>query len=198
MSLPFQIGLGAGLAVAIGLRPFLPAFIAGAFGSGAILSVSFAHGDYAFLQRGWFLATLVALFVAAWLAQGLLGQERFQAGIAGWLLAAASVALAALYFGGVLCDHGHPAWPGFVGGAVLAVGVQLATRGLLARVIARLTDRTARELLSVYLDGAALLVAALTLVLKPLGYVAVVAVLYLLIVSRRRGESKYAGLRILR
>ncbi len=40
----FYIGLGAGLAAACGLRPFLPLLLAGALGSAGALGVSFARG----------------------------------------------------------------------------------------------------------------------------------------------------------
>ena len=46
----FYIGLGAGLAAACGLRPFLPVLLAGALASAQALGVSFAHGPFRFLQ----------------------------------------------------------------------------------------------------------------------------------------------------
>src|ERR1019366_8888618 len=48
--------LGAGLAAACGLRPFLPVLLAGALGSAKALGVSFSHGSFHFLQSGWWLA----------------------------------------------------------------------------------------------------------------------------------------------
>ena len=41
--LVFYIGLGAGLAAACGLRPFLPLLLAGALGSAAVLGASGAN-----------------------------------------------------------------------------------------------------------------------------------------------------------
>ena len=63
---------------------------------------------------------------------------------------------------------------------------------------ARLSDSSAREALTVYLDAASLLLAALVALLHPLGYVAVAALAWLAWRGRARRGEKYAGLRILR
>jgi hypothetical protein len=63
---------------------------------------------------------------------------------------------------------------------------------------ARLPDRSAREALTIYLDAAALLFAALVALLHPLGYVLLILLAVLLLRTRRRAGEKYAGLRILR
>ena len=68
----FYIGLGAGLAVACGLRPFLPLLLAGALGSAGALGVTFAHGRYHFLQSSWWLLA-VALALALALVQQVRG-----------------------------------------------------------------------------------------------------------------------------
>ncbi len=51
----FYIGLGLGLAVACGLRPFLPVLLAGALGSAGALGVDFPAGSYHFLESSWWL-----------------------------------------------------------------------------------------------------------------------------------------------
>jgi hypothetical protein len=61
-----------------------------------------------------------------------------------------------------------------------------------------LSDRAAREALTVYLDAASLLLAALVALLHPLGYVAVALLVFFLWRGRARADEKYAGLRILR
>ena len=78
--LVFYIGLGLGLALAAGVRPFLPALLAGALASSKVLGVSFAVGDYSFLYSGWWLAAVAAGLVLAYLVQWRLGSERFEAG----------------------------------------------------------------------------------------------------------------------
>jgi hypothetical protein len=65
------------------------------------------------------------------------------------------------------------------------------------RARTRLADRAAREALTVYLDAAALVLAALVALLHPLGYVALALFAWLWAAGRRRSGEKYAGLRIL-
>jgi hypothetical protein len=197
-SLFFYIGLGAGLAVAAGLRPFLPALLAGALGSGDVLGVDFQHGGYTFLQSGVWLIAVAALFAITWLIQLRVGSERFDAGPLGAATAGLAIGIGALLFAGTLSDHRDAAWPGLIaGGACAALGAA-AVRPVFARARSRLTDAAARQSLTVYLDGAGLVLAALAALLHPLGYVAVAVFAWLLLASRRRAGEKYAGLRILR
>ena len=58
-------------------------------------------------------------------------------------------------------------------GGVFAVGLaQRACWPVIVRARARLPDRAAREALTLYLDAASLVLAALVALLHPLGYVA--------------------------
>jgi hypothetical protein len=202
-SLAFYIGLGLGLALAAGIRPFLPALLAGALGSAGALGVGFSHSDYAFLQAGWWLVLLAALLLAAWLVQLRLGVERFEGGPCGAAVAGLGVGLGAVLFAGTLGAHGDSSWAGLLGGALAALLAQAAIRPLLARARARLSgggerDRGAREALTLYADATALLLAALTCLLHPLGYLALPLFAWLAASTRRRAGEKYAGLRILR
>src|SRR6267154_6295157 len=70
----FYIGLGAGLAAACGLRPFLPVLLAGALASAKALGLSFALDPFHFLQAGWWLLVVALALVLAYAAQLLLGQ----------------------------------------------------------------------------------------------------------------------------
>jgi hypothetical protein len=198
----FYIGLGLGLALAAGVRPFLPALLAGALGSGGALGVGFAHSDFAFLQADWWLLAVTVALVAAWIAQLRLGVESFEGGPFGAAVAGIGVGVGALMFAGTLGEHGDVFWPGLVGGALAALLAQAAVRPLLARARVRLSgganDRGAREALTLYADLTALLLAALTCVLHPLGYLAVLPFAWLAVSTRRRAGEKYAGLRILR
>jgi hypothetical protein len=197
--LVFYVGLGLGLAVAAGLRPFLPALLAGALGSNGALGVDFAHSGYEFLQAGWWLLAVTVALTVAWALQLRLGAIRFEAGPLGAAVAGLGIGVGALLFAGTLAEHGDAAWPGLLGGAAAALLAQAASRPLLGRTRARLADdRGAREALTLYVDAAALAVAALTVLLHPLGYVAVALFAWLAVGGRRRGEEKYAGLRILR
>jgi hypothetical protein len=195
--LVFYIGLGLGLALAAGLRPFLPALLAGALGSGDVLGVDFAHSGYAFLQEGWWLLAVTVALVVAWALQLRFGADRIESGPLGAALAGIGVGVAALLFAGTLGEHGDAAWPGLLAGAAAALLAQAAAKPLLARTRERLPDRAAREALTLYVEAAALVLAALVALVHPFGYVALVPFVWLLVAGRRRGGERYAGLRIL-
>jgi hypothetical protein len=195
--LVLHIGQGIGLALAAGLRPFTPALLAGAL-AGANVMVDFKHTDYSFLQSGWFLLVVAVLLAAAFIAQRRLGAERFEQGPLGAAVAGAGLGLGAVLFAAVLAQHHEDSWPGLLGGLAAAGLVQAATRGLLARARRRLADSAAREAVAVYAEAVALLVAALAIFASPLSYLAVVMFVWLWLGARRRGEQKYAGLRVLR
>ncbi|MDE3129597.1 MAG: hypothetical protein KGL16_00455, partial [Acidobacteriota bacterium] len=106
--------------------------------------------------------------------------------------------LGGLFFAGSLARDHHAAWPGWVGGVICAgVGIA-AARPFLARLRARLDEAAAAQGVPVISDGSALLIAVLSIVAPPLGLIALLALLWLLYAGRGRGETKYAGLRILR
>jgi Domain of unknown function (DUF4126) len=202
----FYIGLGAGLAAACGLRPFLPVLLAGALASSEALGLSFAHEPFRFLQSDWWLLAVTVAFVLAYALQMLLGLaptiDPSDRSARGGVLAAAIAGLAlgagALLFGGTLAAHGDSAWPGVLGGLLVAALAQRASWPVIARARSRLADRAAREALTVYLDAASLVLAALVALLHPLGYVAVVLLAWFAWRGRSRADEKYAGLRILR
>jgi hypothetical protein len=202
----FYVGLGAGLAAACGLRPFLPLLLAGALASSGALGVSFSQGAYSFLESDWWLLVVVVALALAYALQMLLGlaptidpgersarPDPLAASLAGLGLGAG-----ALLFAGTLAAHGDAAWPGVVGGFLVAGLAQRASGPVIARARARLSDRGAREALTVYLDSASLLLAALVALLHPLGYVAIALLAWFVWRLRSRSGEKYAGLRILR
>jgi hypothetical protein len=203
--LVFYIGLGLGLALAAGLRPFLPALLAGALASASLLGVSFAHGAFHFLEAEWWLlavAVALALSYALQLALGLApvvdpsNPVRHLDPLAA-ALAGIGIGTGMLLFAGTLAAHGDAAWPGLVAGFFTVGLSQRAVWPLIARARARLSDRAAREALTIYLDAASLALAALVALLHPLGYVALGLCGWLVLVDRRRAGRKYAGLRIL-
>jgi hypothetical protein len=202
----FYIGLGAGLAAACGLRPFLPLLLAGALASSGALGVSFAHGRYHFLESGWWLLAVAAALVLAYALQLLLGQTptpdpgggRARPGPLAAALSGVSYGAGAVLFAGTLAAHGDVSWPGLLGGLAVVWLAQGAVLPVLAGARARLPDRPAREALTVYLDAASLVLAALVALLHPLGYVAVALLALFRWRGRARADEKYAGLRILR
>jgi hypothetical protein len=192
MSLFLDIGQGAGLAGSAGVRPFLPPLLAGALARGD-LGIDFDGTGWAFLESPGFLLAVLALAVASYVAERSGANRRAVA--AGSALVA--VVLGALLFAGSLAEGGHSALPGIVAGAACALLAYVAIGGLLVRVARRLDDAAAR-LLTVYADLTALLLAALSIFLPPLAFLALAAFVVLLIRSRREKGRKYAGLRILR
>jgi hypothetical protein len=202
----FYIGLGAGLAAACGLRPFLPALLAGALASAGALGVSFGHGNFEFLQSSWWLLAVTIALLLAYALQLLLGlapmadprESARRNGVLAASLTGLSLGAGALLFAGTLAAHGDASWPGVLGGLAVAGLVQRAVGPLVVRARARLADRASREALTVYLDAAALLLAGLVALLHPLGYVVVALIAWFAWRGRARGDEKYAGLRILR
>jgi hypothetical protein len=200
----FDIGLGLGLAAACGLRPFLPLLLVGALSSDGDLDVSFAHGSFHFLQAGWWLLAVAIALVLAYAVQLLAGlspvadlRSRSAGNALASAIAGLSLGAGAVVCAGALAGHGDVAWPGLVGGLLAAGLAARAASPVILGARSRLADRAAREALSVYLDAASLLVAALVALLHPLGYVVVVALAWFVWRGRARGGERYAGLRVL-
>jgi hypothetical protein len=202
----FDIGLGVGLAAACGLRPFLPVLLAGALASAKALDVSFADGSFRFLQSSWWLLVVVVALVLAYALQLVLrlaptldpSETKQRVDPLAASLVGLSYGAGALLFAGTLAGHGDDQWPGIFAGFIVVGIAQRASGPVIARARARLTDRSAREALTVYLDAAALLLAALVAALHPLGYVAIALLAWFAWRGRGRSDQKYAGLRILR
>jgi hypothetical protein len=194
--LVFDIFQGIGIAAAVGIRPFLPALVVGALAAGDI-QIDFAHSSYSFLQSGVFLLVMVIGVVLLALTERRAFREALSSQRLAYTLAAVSLAIGALLFAGSLARGHYAAWPGLIGGVICAgVGV-LATQPLLARVRARL-DAEAGGVLPFVTEGAAVVSAALSVLLPPVGLIVLALLLWLLIAGRGRSEQKYAGLRILR
>jgi hypothetical protein len=196
MHLAFDIFQGIGVAAAVGIRPFLPSLVTGALAAAAV-ELNYKHTDFSFLQKPVFLLIMVLGVVL------VTGIERRLAGRSEeprWMtyaLAAISLALGALFFGGELARNHDPAVIGIVAGVLCAAVGVLATKPLLARVRARL-DPDAVGALPLIAEAAATVGAALSVVAPPVGVILLVALLWLMIAGRGREPQKYAGLRILR
>jgi peptidoglycan/LPS O-acetylase OafA/YrhL len=188
MNLAFDIFQGIGIAAAVGLRPFLPALAVGALAAGNV-QIDFDHTHYSFLEHAPFLIGMVAGVALLALL------ERRGRKPAEIVIAVAALALGALLFAGALAQDHHRAWPGWIAGVACALLALAATRPLLQRVRARLQDAAA---LPLYVEVLALLAAVLSVVAPPVGVIGLAGLVWLLFAGRRRGEQKYAGLRILR
>jgi hypothetical protein len=195
MDLLLAICQGIGLSLAAGIRPFLPALLAGAAASADAL-IDFDDTGYRFLERPAFLLAVTLVLVVAVLLERRLGEERMEAGPIGAALAGISIGVGALLFAGSIDDEGA-AWPGLIGGVACAALASVTVRALFERTRTRL-DAAARAALPVYANGVAVLVAALAILLPPLSLIALGFLVWLLVSGRRRAGEKYAGLRILR
>jgi hypothetical protein len=194
--LVFDIFQGIGVACAVGIRPFLPALAVGALGAGDV-QIDFAHCSFSFLQSTPFLLGMAVGAILLAFVERRLGSERLEQAPVALVVAACSIVLGALLFGGSLSRGGYVIWPGIVGGAICAVIGIAATRPLLTRVRARL-DSESVGALSLIAEAAALLAAVLSVLAPPVGVIVLGLLLWLLVAGRGRGEQKYAGLRILR
>jgi uncharacterized protein DUF4126 len=195
MKLVLDILQGLGLATATGLRPFLPALLAGALASGD-LGVDFDHTEFAFLESPWWLLALAAALVASVLARRALETGPGEAALSGL-----GIGLGALLCAASIDDRHKTWWYGLILGAVIAYLASAVSRQLFARVRARFSsagDAQAAAALPFYGEAAGLVVAGASVLLPPLSVVAIGFLIALLVTGRRRAEQKYAGLRILR
>jgi hypothetical protein len=189
----FDLLQGLGIAAAIGIRPFLPALLAGALASGN-LGVDFDHTKFAFLEKPGFLIAIVILVVVLGLYERR--RDAGQPPIVYVVLVIALV-LGALFAAGSIADRSGTWWPGVpIGVAAASLGF-VAARSLFGRVRARL-DPEAQGALPLYAEAFALVGAGLSILLPPLAILVVAGLAWLLRGGRRREGEKYAGLRILR
>ena len=199
MHLVFDILTGIGVAAAVGIRPFLAALVVGLLAL-AHVEIHFNGTTYSFLQRWPFLLVLVVLAVLASVIERRAGKDQGYRSPEVIALALCALALGALLFAGSLSARGtqhYVAWPGWIGGVLCAAVGLFATRPVFARARARL-DEQAAGAVTLYEEGAAVLLAALSVVAPPIGLIGLVALGWLWLAGRRREGQKYAGLRILR
>ncbi|MGI8674394.1 MAG: hypothetical protein ACR2KD_03745 [Thermoleophilaceae bacterium] len=205
ISLLLDIGQGAGLAGASGVRPFLPPLLAGALARGDI-GVDYERGPFAFLESPAFLLVILLLAVglyvlerrrpAAAVATGSGAADPARSPVDIALLALGAV-LGALLFAGSLSEAGVEWWPGLVGGALCAALGYAAVAGLLGRARRRV-DASVGALLILYAEAFALLMAGLSILFPPLALVGLALFVVLLVRGRGSRDQKFQGLRILR
>jgi hypothetical protein len=182
---------GIGVSCATGIRPFLPTLTVGGLAT-ADLGVDFDGTEFAFLESEWFLlAVTVALVIS------VLFRARLETPTGLAVLQGVGIGLGALLFAGTLDDHLDVWWPGLVGGLLCAAFVSTVVRALFTRTRVRL-DAEAAAALFIYAEAAALVLAGLSVLVPPVGLLALAFFVWLRTGGRRREGEKYAGLRILR
>jgi hypothetical protein len=187
---------GAGLAAAIGIRPFLPVLLVGALAS-ADVGIDFSGTDFVFLEEWPFLLAALILVIGVDYAARRAGGDAADRPPLLYVLLAIALAFGALVAAGSVADHSSDWWAGAIAGlACAALGFQ-AARSLFGRVKQRL-DAQAANALPIYAEGLALAAAGLSILFPPLAVLVIAALVWLLSGGRRRSGEKYAGLRILR
>ena len=212
-----DIGQGAGLSGASGVRPFLPALLAGALAR-ENSGLDFSGTDFSFLESPAFLLAVLILAVGSYgfqrrresVAQtrpaGRPGDPR--AKLAGnraltepyeIAMLLFGVVLGALLFAGSHADGGHDSLGGIIAGVACATLGYYALASLFARARRRVAGSGgAVALLGLYADGIALVLAGLSILFPPIAYAALVVFLVLIARSRTESAQKYEGLRSLR
>ena len=185
---------GAGIAAAIGIRPFLPVLLVGALAS-ADLGIDFDGTSFAFLEEWPFLLAVLVLVMLL----ELVARRRTDVDT-GWIMYA--LLMLALILGGLqgaasLADHDYVIAPGVVAGVAAAALGFFAARSLFGRVRRRL-DSDSQAVLPLYGEGSALGAAGASVLFPPLAIIVLGGLGWLLAGGRRREGEKYAGLRILR
>ncbi len=195
MKLVLDILQGLGLASAAGLRPFLPALLAGALASGDV-GLDFDGTQFAFLESPIWLLALVIALIASVFIRPLLEQPAGEAALSG-----IGIGLGALLCAASIDDRHATWWYGLIIGAAFAYLASTVSRAIFGRVRARFAsagDSQAAAALPFYGEAAAWPSRARASLFPPLALVAVGFLIALLVTGRRRGDQKYAGLRILR
>jgi hypothetical protein len=195
MDLFLAISQGTGLALAIGVRPFLPPLLAGVLAR-ADAGVDFSGTDFSFLESIPFLAAMLALTA---IATTLGRQVQFSALVR--VLGAAAIALGALEFAGSLAEESYAGGPGLVAGAAIALLGFLAAAAFFEGARGRLAARGesgSLSFLTLIADAASLALAAIAVFVGPLSYLPLAFCVWLLMAQRRRAARKYEGLRVLR
>ena len=192
MKLLLDILQGLGLSQAAGIRPFLPALVAGGAARADVL-IDFEGGPFAFMEDPWWLAALAAAALIALILRNEVTKDAYLSAAFQGL----AMGMGALLFCAVLSGDGYVWWPGIPAGLAGAWLSGTAVQDLFGRAATRL-DEQARAHLPVYAEALAVVLAALSVVAPPVALVSAGFFAWLIIGGRRRKGEKHAGLRVLR
>jgi hypothetical protein len=196
MDFVFDLLEGAGIAAAVGIRPFLPTLLVGALAAGD-LGIDFDGTDFSFLEQPAWLAGVVVLLAVSVFAVRRSGPDALDRQPWAYLLGAFTIVVGLLMGAGAMADGGESVVPGIIAGTLCAFLGYVVARDLLGRTRKRL-DREAANALTLYAEGAGLVAAGASVLFPPLAVLVIGGLLALLFGGRRRAGEKYAGLRILR
>jgi hypothetical protein len=112
-------------------------------------------------------------------------------------LAGLGLIAGAILFGLSLTSEDHPAWPGWLAGALVSLLAFSVTSGVVRGAVRRAQGASAGTQVLYFLIAAAIL-AGLAIVISPVALIALVGVGWLAVARRRRADRKYEGLRVLR
>jgi hypothetical protein len=192
MKLLLDILQGLGLSQAAGIRPFLPALVAGGAARADVL-IDFEGGPFAFMEDPWWLAALAAAALIALILRNEVTKDAYLSAAFQGL----AMGMGALLFCAVLSGDGYVWWPGIPAGLAGAWLSGTAVQDLFGRAATRL-DEQASAHLPVYAEALAVVLAALSVVAPPVALVSAGFFAWLIIGGRRRRGEKHAGLRVLR
>ena len=192
MKLLLDILQGLGLSQAAGIRPFLPALVAGGAARANVL-IDFEGGPFAFMEDPWWLAALAAAALIALILRNEVTRDAYLSAAFQGL----AMGMGALLFCAVLSGDGYVWWPGIPAGLAGAWLSGTAVQDLFGRAASRL-DEQASAHLPVYAEALAVVLAALSVVAPPVALVSAGFFAWLIIGGRRRKGEKHAGLRVLR
>jgi hypothetical protein len=196
MDFVFDLLQGAGIAAAIGIRPFLPTLLVGALAA-EDLGIDFDGTDFSFLEQPAWLAAVLALLVITTFVVRRGGPDALERQPWAYGLATFAVVTGLLMAAGSLADHDESIVPGLIAGTLCAFLGYVVARDLLGRTRKRL-DSEAANALTLYAEAAGLVAAGASVLFPPLAVLVIGGLLALLFGGRRRAGEKYAGLRILR
>jgi hypothetical protein len=140
----------------------------------------------------------LGLALAAWAIAGAIAGAARLDGAPALVLALIGAVGGALLFGASLAEEDHPAWPGWVLGALVAALAFAVLSGLVARAATRAGEAGSGTTIAAITVLAALVLAGLSLLVSPVALVALVGLGWLALGRRRRDQRKYEGLRVLR
>ena len=192
MKLLLDILQGLGLSQAAGIRPFLPALVAGGAARANVL-IDFEGGPFAFMEDPWWLAALAAAALIALILRNEVTKDAYLSAAFQGL----AMGMGALLFCAVLSGDGYVWWPGIPAGLAGAWLSGTAVQDLFGRAATRL-DEQASAHLPVYAEALAVVLAALSVVAPPVALGSAGFFAWLIIGGRRRKGEKHAGLRVLR